>query len=221
MACRPSPTLLYQAPSHTVYIVGSYIFGGFCLAYAGFNFYSHYLLPPEGLAPWVPIAFGGVCVFMTCFGTWLILAPARLIRTITAIPNPKSIPPSLTLQLHVRRMLILPYRKSTVLNMSPADITLFERLYEQPMTISPDQLEKISPETKQAEENIKGLLRPFQKLGAAWRRMLWSLAKIWTRGGFVKVKVKGKGGVYKVDRDGGWALDEGKALDRLVKVSAG
>ncbi len=81
MALRPSPTLLYQAPSHTVYIVGSYVIGGFCLAYAGFNFYSHYLLPPEGLAPWVPIAFGGVCVFMTCFGTWLILAPARLVSS--------------------------------------------------------------------------------------------------------------------------------------------
>ncbi len=118
-------------------------------------------------------------------------------------------------------MLILPYRQPTVLDVPPAEITLFERLYEQPMTISPDQLENLAGEKQSPPEKTKSTTKPFRKLGAAWRRMLWSLAKIWTRGGFVKLKVKGKGGVYKLDRDGGWALDEGKALDRLVQVKAG
>ena len=77
MALKPSPTLLYRAPPHTAFFIGSYVFGFFCMSYAGWNFYMHYLYPPEGLATWVPVAFGGVCIFMVCVGTYLILAPTR------------------------------------------------------------------------------------------------------------------------------------------------
>ena len=77
MALKPSPTLLYRAPPHTAFFIGSYVFGFFCMSYAGWNFYMHYLYPPEGLATWVPVAFGGVCLFMVCVGTYLILAPTR------------------------------------------------------------------------------------------------------------------------------------------------
>ena len=77
LASRASPTLLYQAPSHTTYIIGSYAFGIFCLAYAGYNFNAQYLHAPPGLAAWVPVAFGGVCFAMACVGSWLVLGPSR------------------------------------------------------------------------------------------------------------------------------------------------
>ena len=77
LGLRRSPTLLYQAPSHTLYALGSYGFALFCFSYAGYNFHAHYLHPPPGLSAWVPVAFGGVCVGMACLGTWLVLGPTR------------------------------------------------------------------------------------------------------------------------------------------------
>lgn len=79
LARQSEELLLYKAPSHQVYFIGCYAFGFFCLTYAGYNFYNHYLHPPEGLATWVPIAYGGVCFFMVCFGTWLCLGTSRYV----------------------------------------------------------------------------------------------------------------------------------------------
>lgn len=73
LALRSSPTLLYQSPSIVVFTVASYAFGGFCLAYGGWNFYTTYLNAPEGLSKWVSLGMGAVCVAMSCFGTWMIL----------------------------------------------------------------------------------------------------------------------------------------------------
>ena len=77
LALSPTPTLLYTAPPHTLFVVGSYFFGTFCISYAAYNFHAHYLHPPPDLAFWVPVAFGMICFGMSCLGTWLLLGPAR------------------------------------------------------------------------------------------------------------------------------------------------
>jgi len=43
------------------------------------------------------------------------------------------------------------------------------------------------------------------------------LGRTWTREGFMKLRLKGQ--TYKLD-GGGWVLDRGKALDRLVTIKA-
>lgn len=68
LSSRSSPTLLYQAPSPTVYIAACYSFGTFCLVYAGFVFYSQYLHPMDGTPVWLPVMMGGISVFMTFVG---------------------------------------------------------------------------------------------------------------------------------------------------------
>ncbi|KAI9823901.1 MAG: hypothetical protein M1832_002219 [Thelocarpon impressellum] len=142
LALKPSPTLLYQAPSHTLYVVGSYAFGLFCLSYAGFNFYAHYLHPPPGLSPWIPVAFGGVCFAMT----------------------------------------------------------------------------------SQEFERTHLLSAPFRHASYALWRLLQTLGRVWTRDGFVKVFVRSSEGgrvrTLKLDVSGGWALDGGRGIERLVKVKA-
>lgn len=72
LARRPSLTILYEAPSPYLYITGCYVLATACFAYAGFNFESTYLHPPEQLGYWIPIAVGGVCVAMAFFGVWSI-----------------------------------------------------------------------------------------------------------------------------------------------------
>lgn len=70
LARRPSPTTLYEAPSPYLYITGCYVLATACFAYAGVNFESIYLHPPEQIGYWIPIAVGGVCVAMALFGVW-------------------------------------------------------------------------------------------------------------------------------------------------------
>lgn len=72
LALRSSPILLYQSPSHAVYITGCWMLGGFCMTYATFNFYTQYLNPIKGTPEWIPVLMGGVCVAMACAGTWAI-----------------------------------------------------------------------------------------------------------------------------------------------------
>ena len=137
----------------------------------------------------------------------------RLIRTITAIPNPTVLPPSLIIQIRLRRMLALPFIKPRVIEVPPADLTLYERLYDQPMLGAGYAVE---------EDSVGRWSAPFRRFAAASRTVARSLSKIWTRGGFVKMRVRDRrGGLYKLDRDGGWALDEGRGIDRLIRVKAG
>ena len=109
-------------------------------------------------------------------------------------------------------MLALPFIKPRVIEVPPADLTLYERLYDQPM---------LGPGYAGQEDSAGRWSAPFRRFSAASRRVAWGLSKIWTRGGFVKMRVRDRrGGVYKLDRDGGWALDEGRGIDRLIRVKA-
>ena len=72
IAFRSSPTLLYEAPSPVLFVTTCYVLGAGCLAYAGFNFYSVYLHPPDQIGFYLPVMVGGVCVFMAFAGLWLI-----------------------------------------------------------------------------------------------------------------------------------------------------
>ena len=72
IASRSSPTLLYEAPSPVLFVATCYILGAGCLTYAGFNFYSVYLHPPDQMGFYLPVMVGGVCVFMAFAGVWVI-----------------------------------------------------------------------------------------------------------------------------------------------------
>lgn len=60
------------------------------------------------------------------------------------------------------------------------------------------------------------MTRPFRHMSRAFYKMFKAISRTWSREGFLKLGVDGQ--IYKLDVSGGWALDEGKALDKLVKV---
>lgn len=80
LALRQSPTLLFQASSHLSYTIGYYGLGVFCFAWAGINFYTQYLYPPEGIGATIPVVIGGVCIFMVFVGVYFI-------RRVSRCPN--------------------------------------------------------------------------------------------------------------------------------------
>lgn len=70
LANRRSPTLLYEAPPRKGFVLGSYLFSGFCFAYAIASFQAHFLNPPDGLLVWVRFSFVGICLFVMGVGIW-------------------------------------------------------------------------------------------------------------------------------------------------------
>ena len=243
LALKSHPTLLYEAPSHTLFMLSSYAAGAFCLAYSGLNFYSHCLYPPEGLNIYVVYAFGGIVVFMSALGTWLFLGPARLIKTITAIPKALTAQPITSLtramkpelqavvatkpELHIevelRKMFPIPFFPARKVYARPGEIVL-ER------SLAPPNSANLTPEKrlqmKQAEENEKNKLMEYENthimtrgirhMGRGAKELYRATARAWFRDGFLKARMKN--GTYKLDISGGWALDNGRALDRLSSV---
>jgi hypothetical protein len=232
LAQKLHPTLLYSAPSHTSFMVACYTGSTFCFTYAIVNYWSNYISPPEGVATWVPIAFGGVSIFMAAFGTWLILGPTRLIKTITAIPRNansmstavgKAANPELQIEVELKKMFPLPFFPARKLYVKPEEITLPIPLAPPPSkTLSPADLRQIrieeEAENKRRLEYQQShfLTFPLRNTSRAFFELFKAIGRMWHREGFVNVGIKGSN--YKLDVTGGWALDAGRALDRLAKV---
>jgi hypothetical protein len=236
LASRSSPTDLYLAPSHTLYTISAYGSAAFCLAYAGINYYTSILHPPPDLATWVPYAFSGVILLMGGFGGWLLLAPARLVRSIRAVPVKERITwsggapgkgqrvverlqrPEVKVEVELRKMFPLPGFPARVMTASPSQLSLSHPLYApQPMLTSSQKLaiQRMEAEAAEKERNKSILTLPFRQMSTLLFGMFSGMKRVWTRDGFLKLGVKGQS--YKLDITGGWALEEGRALDRLCR----
>jgi hypothetical protein len=234
LASKSHATLLYAAPPHTMYIVSSYTAAFFCFAYAGYNFNAHYMHPPPNLSPWIPIAFGVVCFGVACFGGYLVLGPARLIKTVTAIPPTQAQAvavakgvgkngPGLAIEIELRKMLPIPFFPARKVIAKPEDLTLNRRVYVPPVDPRQAAVERLEErrrrEREQEEERRKSIWwRPFRDANKAFHKLFMAMRLVWTRDSFLELAVKGS--KYKLDIGGGWGLDEGRALDRLVRLKA-
>ena len=61
------------------------------------------------------------------------------------------------------------------------------------------------------------MTRPFRHLNYFLWRGYQSLKQVFSLQGFIDLRIKGKNGSWKIDRNAAWALDDGRALDKLVK----
>jgi hypothetical protein len=235
LAQKGHPTLIYVAPSHTTFLIASYSAATFCFTYATYHIWFSAINAPPDLATWIPIAFGLVCVGMAAMGTWLMLGPARVIRTITALPRatsskaatgkapPKSAQQDLELEIELRKMLPLPLLRSRKIRVRPEDLVIRSPL------IKPSDKRLTAAELHamrlQEEEEMKKALEyeqthilsaPFRHMSRALFSVFKATARAWTREGFAKLSANGQ--TYKLDVSGGWALDGGRALDRLARL---
>ncbi|RFU31772.1 hypothetical protein B7463_g4542, partial [Scytalidium lignicola] len=248
LAQKPNPTLLYQAPSHTLFIFSSYTAAAFFFSYAGISFYSNYLFPPPDLSTWVPIAFAGICFMMGAFGGWILLGPAGIVKSITAIPQRAltsaattsaaaggkkvatsiaavSSQPELKLEVELRKMFPIPFFPARKILAKPEEVVFHHRLAAPAVNEKKLGAAELRAMRIQAEEEKRKKLEyershilsaPFRHASVAFYGLFRALRQTWTREGFAKIQVKGRG--YKLDVSDGWALDEGRALDRLVSI---
>lgn len=243
LAQKSHPTPLYRAPSHVLFMTSSYLGAFTCYGWAAWNGNTMVFNPPPGLAEWIPYAFGLVALMMSAAGTWLIYGTARCIRTITAIPrkanqishasirrpgiqNQAMVPavegaaPELEIEVVLNKMFPLPFFPARVIYAKPSEIILPSQL--SPPNMSPADLRQMRLEEQamleqEREYNRNHILTlPFRQLSRGLYEAFRAMRKAWTRDGLTTVTIKGQS--YKLDVSGGWALDDGKALDRLAKI---
>ena len=64
------------------------------------------------------------------------------------------------------------------------------------------------------------LTLPFRQISfwirRGFKKILPAMRRVWNKEGFAYVKIKGRNGTWKLDKDKAWALDNGRTLDRLL-----
>jgi len=167
---------------------------------------------------------------MVALGTWLVLGPARIIRSITAIPTSLVKTPvhgstspggkGLTIEIELRKMFPVPFFPARKLYVRANEIELPTELAPRELRLSVVEEKALARQRELARkaeieyEETHVMSRGVRHMSRAFFNVYQSLGRAWTREGFLKPSVKGQ--VYKLDVTGGWALDGGKALDRLV-----
>ena len=99
------------------------------------------------------------------------------------------------------------------------DVILSEFLYRAPTKSSTAEFVAARREEDRWREIAKKNLMtlPFRQASYwIWRGFVLMKNVVW-KDDFIHVQVVGKNGTFKFDRNAAWALDDGRALDRLVK----
>ncbi|MCJ1254737.1 hypothetical protein MMC24_002553, partial [Lignoscripta atroalba] len=153
---------------------------------------------------------------MTCFGTWTILGTYRIVRTITALP-PKSgaVPTPLLLRIENARM--LPGFRPKAVSVPHNTVVLSAQLLASEMKLRPVELAEVRQQQAKMREIEKSriLTMPFRQASYWLWKAFEGLKRIWSKDGFIYIRIKGRNGTWKLDRNAAWALDDGRALDRL------
>ncbi|VCU41055.1 Bgt-266 [Blumeria graminis f. sp. tritici] len=227
LAKKTYPTLLYIAPSSIVYHVTSYTAATFCFSYGILSYWNNYLCAPPDIAIWIPYAFGGVSLAMILFGIRFLRNPLRIIRSITAVPGLVDHKPILQIEILLKKSFPIPFLPARVLIVKPHEICIPTPL-----------VSRVSAEISQSElrrQKLEEQLRKQRELeyershimSAGIRHMSRALSKgcfcifratqrSFTQSNFLEIKIRGK--IYKLDLEGGWGLDGGRAIERLVNL---
>ncbi|KAL1624183.1 hypothetical protein SLS54_004112 [Diplodia seriata] len=201
LAAKTTETLLYSAPKQSGFRIVCYAaaFACFGAAASSYHFFYNYLKDKKdrnGIAGWVPLAFGFIAVFWACIGTWLVAAPMGIVKSISAVPN-MGAQKSLALRIEIMR---LPGMKSKVLYAMPTKVTADNSIAATAVEYAVAR-QAVTDARKPRSDDPK-VLRPFLALGRWVSRALYNLM-IYTkmsvmREGMVKIRIANEA-VAKID----------------------
>ncbi|KAJ4292290.1 hypothetical protein N0V88_005922 [Collariella sp. IMI 366227] len=244
--CEAAP--LYEAPSHFWFRAGCFSSGAFCVSYTVYQYWTVLLHPPEGLMWWIPHAFGAIIVFMAGMGAYFVMGAGRIVRSIEAVPAAEVVKKisgkvlaggeaagaaksPIYIEVSTRRMVpFMPVKKTVLL---PEEVQLPFRMHsvfsaggigalmaQKQMSLAERvRVERAAREAKEAarKHTMDNLMTaPFRDAGKAFGVAWNGIRRSFNREGFAKIKL-GKA-EYKLDVTDGWALDDGRAMDRLLSV---
>ncbi|OTB08603.1 hypothetical protein M426DRAFT_7342 [Hypoxylon sp. CI-4A] len=230
LAVKTSPTTLYEAAPQKVFLFSSYTAGLFCLGAAAVNVWVNVYNLPDGIHPAVPVAFGAVGMVIAAFGTRFALMPAGAIRSIKILParslratrvaQQTAIP--VQLEIEARSSLPFPGLPLKRIQVDPYDVVMKAPMYNR--KAAPSEYEKMLMRREQEAQRKKDreyemnhlMTAPFRHGGQAISILFSNIRRGLTGEGFAPVTIKGV--KYKLDITSAYALEEGRALDRIVKI---
>ncbi|KAI1393444.1 uncharacterized protein F4822DRAFT_423913 [Hypoxylon trugodes] len=236
LANKSSPVTLYEAAPHRIFLFSSYMTGLCCAGSAIINYYANVLHCPPEVHVLVPVAFGAMTMAMMAFGTRFALMPAGSIRSIKILParlakgkTPTSGAKEISstdipvrLQIEARRNLPFPFLPLRRFEADPNTIVMKAPMYNRkPAPTEYDKMRmKQEEEVRRKEEReyeMNHLMTaPFRHVGQAFGMLFKSFRRGLTGEGFAPIEIDGE--KFKLDITSAYALEEGRALDRIARI---
>jgi len=236
LASKAEPTILYEAPSPFWYRFGTYTTATLWISFGLINYYTILVLPNPELPGWAAKLFSVVCIVLVGFGGILSRNSGAIITSVRAISAPQAIAlggravqqraqaTGAPLFLEVTSTSALPLMPPRKIFIPPADLVLPWPLHLFGRVDALDGKQVAARQRAAADEaRRRAAYDKEHLLTAPFRHMRQALARLWDgvarslfQSGFAKVRIYGSR--YRMDILGAWALDKGRALDRLATV---
>ncbi|KAI3336902.1 hypothetical protein HD806DRAFT_475119 [Xylariaceae sp. AK1471] len=226
LAMKTRPTTLYEAAPQTGFLISSYGASFFCFGSAGINSWFNVFNLPDGISEWVPVGFGVISFVFAALGTVFALRPTSIIRSIKVLPYAASqaagsASQRVMLEVTARRIAPIPLPLKRI-QVAPEHVVMVNRMQHRPVVLSQQEmmakkLENAKRRKEEREYELNHLMTaPFRDAGRASSTLFGNIRRGLTGEGFAPVYINGI--KYKLDVDGGYALENGQILDRLVKI---
>ena len=127
------------------------------------------------------------------------------------------------IEIEFRKMLPMPFFPARKVYVRPEEIRL-KHVLSRPPPSKQSAVEIRALRAREEAETAKALeyershimSRPIRHMSRAFFGLFQAARRTWTREGFTGIYIKNYR--YKLDVSGGWALDQGRALDRLITI---
>ncbi|KAL8905885.1 MAG: hypothetical protein Q9207_002362 [Kuettlingeria erythrocarpa] len=223
LASRAEPALLYQGPSNTLYATGCYLVGLLCFSWAVHAGQTMYYHPPSIFNRFLKSLYFGMCGLAVGMAVLFAIRPYRVVRSIQAVPTTAG-NGARTLHLQIESAPLFPGIRPRTVSVPAGSVKLSEPLNSD--TSGGVPLRMLELRRKRAEK-VKKLgegsifLLPFRQLGFHLWNGWQAIKGTFLTEPFIYLTAKGYYGTWKVGKNGtgaGWALDEGRAIDRILKT---
>ena len=148
-----------------------------------------------------------------------------MVRAISCLPSSaKSRPGSRSLLLQIERTPVIPFKQRKLVTVPPGNVTISSCMFNDD---AEQKLEATIAKIARREERLSAFAKtnihtlPFRQTGYWMWRGFIGIRRAFTNEDFHFLHVRGNSRVWKLAKDPAWALDDGKALDRLVKIKLG
>ncbi|KAK5126754.1 hypothetical protein LTR85_009688 [Meristemomyces frigidus] len=215
--------LLYRAPRHLSFFITSYIAGSL-LVLGAYNWATLALKRPPGQEDFKPGVRGWfltsvstlTTLFLAIAGTAIILAPAKMVRTITALHPSYSGIGLPTLRFEMRSP--LPFMRTKTIEVLPSETFLDRRVSAVEIDLTSVPLTRAADFTasKQANASLPAAAARQGAVARAWTTLLRDTRRMFLRDGFTYVRFKEQGN-WKLDLQDCELLDNGRVLERLTR----
>ncbi|KAL8701874.1 MAG: hypothetical protein Q9224_000287 [Gallowayella concinna] len=199
-------------------MVGCYSLGLLILAYVAFAVRDISIWTPTMGGIYLKVAYSGMVAAAGGTAIIFFMRPFRIIHTIQAVPAlPKDSQRTLHLQIESIRM--FPGVKPKTVSIPVNDIRLSGPPFQERSSADASRVAEARRREAEAVRRLSQgnyLLLPFRQLGMHLSKGFRDLKHEFTRNPFIYLRAKGFNGSWKLDNEPGWALEDGRALARIM-----